>query len=90
MNSATLEARTTFSVFQGSALRDSIDQLNPHFTVACLAAFMSPVFTIIGYILFAAATITGAVRAHSDWRHYAASSEVTQTDKPIRKFAQIR
>ena len=73
-----------------AVISNSMDQLNPHFTVACLAAFMSPVFTIIGYMLFAAATLTGAVLAHSDWRHYAASSEASPTDKPTRKFAQVR
>jgi hypothetical protein len=51
---------------------------------------MSPVVTIIGYMLFAAATLTGAILAHSDWRQYAASSEAAQTDKPIRKLAQVR
>ena len=51
---------------------------------------MASVFTILGYVLFAAATLSGAVLAHSDWRQYAASSEAAQTDKPIRKFAQAR
>jgi hypothetical protein len=73
-----------------AVISDSADQLNPHFTVAWLAASMSPVFTIIGYMLFAAATFTGAVMAHSDWRLYAASTETAQTDKPTRKFAQVR
>jgi hypothetical protein len=67
-----------------------MDRLNAHFTVAWLAAFMGPVLTIIGYMLFAAATFTGAVLAHADWRQYAASSDAAQADKPTRKFAQVR
>jgi hypothetical protein len=49
---------------------------------------MGPVVTIIGYVLFAAATLGGAVLAHSDWQQYTAAREAGHADKKIRKFAQ--
>jgi hypothetical protein len=49
---------------------------------------MGAVFTIIGYVLFAAATLTGAVLAHADWAQYSASREAGHIDKKTRKFAQ--
>jgi hypothetical protein len=49
---------------------------------------MGPVITLIGYVLFAAATLGGAVLAHSDWAQYTASREAGLLDKKVRKFAQ--
>ncbi len=50
---------------------------------------MSAVVKTIGYMLFAAVTLTGAVLAHSDWRQYAASRETAHADLVIRKAAQV-
>jgi hypothetical protein len=49
---------------------------------------MGVVFTIIGYVLFAAVTLGGAVLAHSDWQRYTALHEAGQLDKKIKRFAQ--
>jgi hypothetical protein len=51
---------------------------------------MGPVLTILGYLLFAAATLTGAVLVHSDWQQYAAAREAGQMQKPMRKVVYAR
>jgi len=50
---------------------------------------MDAVVRIIGYMLFAAAILSGAVLAHSDWQQYAASRETAHADLVIRKAAQV-
>ena len=49
---------------------------------------MGAVFTIIGYVLFAAVTLTGAVLAHADWQQYAASHDAGHIDKKVKTYAQ--